>query len=120
MIGVLVTEANAPERLGAIIVLEEAVEKLSKLKVIWVDQGYSGNNFVRVVKQVCGEHVEVEVIERTSKTFERLPKRWIVERTFGWFNRFRRLSKDYELYPEVSEAMIYGSLIRLMVKRLTA
>ena len=62
----------------------------------------------------------MEVIERMSKTFERLPKRWIVERTFGWLNRFRRLSKDYELYTEISEAMIYGSLIRLMVKRLAA
>lgn len=116
----LVTEANASERLGAIIVLDEAVQKLAKLKVIWVDQGYSGENFARVVKQVCGDQVEVEVIKRTSKTFERLPRRWIVERTFGWFNRFRRLSKDYELYPEVSEAMIYGSLIRLLVKRLMA
>lgn len=120
VIGVLVSEANASERLGAIVVLHETVEKLTKLKVIWVDQGYSGGNFARVVKQVCGEQVEVEVIERTSKTFERLPKRWIVERTFGWLNRFRRLSKDYELYTEVSEAMIYGSLIRLLVKRLSA
>ncbi|MDE5068816.1 MAG: IS5/IS1182 family transposase, partial [Trichodesmium sp. St4_bin8_1] len=41
-----------------------------------------------------------------------------VERTFGWLNRFRRLSKDYEVYSNVSEAMIYGSLIQLMVKRL--
>ncbi|MDE5103813.1 MAG: transposase, partial [Trichodesmium sp. St19_bin2] len=47
-----------------------------------------------------------------------LPKRWIVERTFGWLNRFRRLSKDYEVYSDVIEAMIYGSLIQLMVKRL--
>jgi len=116
----LVSEANASERLGALVVLHEAAEKLSRLKVIWVDQGYSGENFARVVKQVCGDPVEVEVIERTSKTFERLPKRWIVERTFGWLNRFRRLSKDYELHTEISEAMIYSSLIRLMVKRLTA
>ena len=72
------------------------------------------------MKQVCGEKVSVEVIEQTSCTFEPLPKRWIVERTFGWLNRFRRLSKDYEMYSEVIEAMIYGSLIRLMVKRLAA
>jgi putative transposase len=115
-----VTEANASERLGAVVVLDEAKEKLSKLKVIWVDQGYSGKNFACAVKQVLGEQVRVEVIERISKTFERLPKRWIVERTFGWLNQFRRLSKDYELYTEVSEAMIYGSLIRLMVKRLAS
>lgn len=120
LIGVLVTEGNASERLGAIVVLDEAKEKLSKLQVIWVDMGYSGKNFANAVAQVCGEQVRVEVIERTSKTFERLPQRWIVERTFGWLNRFRRLSKDYELYSEVSEAMIYGSLIRLMVRRLAA
>lgn len=118
LIGVLVTEANASERLGAIVVLDESMEKLSKLQVVWVDQGYSGSNFARAVKQVCGEQVRVEVIERISKTFERLPKRWIVERTFGWLNRFRRLSKDYEVYSEISEAMIYCSLARLMLKRL--
>jgi putative transposase len=119
LIGVVVTEANAPpERLGAVIVLDEAKEKLSQLEVVWVDQGYSGKNFANAVQQVCGERVRVEVIERTSQTFEQLPKRWIVERTFGWLNRFRRLSKDYEVYSEVSEAMIYGSLLRLMVRRL--
>jgi len=120
LIGVLVSEANASERLGAIVVLDEAKEKLSKLEVIWVDQGYSGKNFAHAVKQVCGQEVRVEVIERISQTFEQLPKRWIVERTFGWLNRFRRLSKDYEVHSEVSEAMIYGSLLRLMVKRLAA
>lgn len=120
LIGVLVTEANASERLGAIVGLDEAKEKLSKLEVIWVDQGYSGKNFARAVRQVCGEKVRVEVIERISQTFERLPKRWIVERTFGWLNRFRRLSKDYEVYSEMSEAMIHGALMRLMVKRLAS
>jgi putative transposase len=115
-----VTEANASERLGAVVLLHEAVEKLCKLEVVWVDQGYSGENFAQAVQQVCGEQVRVEVIKRTSKEFEILPKRWIVERTFGWLNRFRRLSKDYELYTQLSEAMIYGSLIRLMVRRLTA
>ncbi len=92
LIGVLVTEANASERLGAVVVLDEAVKELSKLEVVWVDSGYSGKNFAQAVKQVCGEQVRVEVIERISKKFERLPKRWIVERTFGWLNRFRRLS----------------------------
>nr|WP_250126832.1 transposase [Chroococcidiopsis sp. CCMEE 29] len=120
LIGVLVTEANASERLGAVVVLDEAKEKLSKLELIWVDSGYCGKNFANALKQVCGERVRVEVIERTAKMFERLPRRWIVERTFGWLNRFRRLSKDYEFYTQVSEAMIYGSLIRLMVKRLAS
>ena len=115
----LVTEANMSERLGAVVVFDESIEALSKLEVVWVDQGYSGKKFANAIKQVCGESVRVEVIERTSKGFEILPKRWIVERTFGWLNRFRRLSKDYELYTEMSEGMIYGSLIRLMTRRLT-
>lgn len=114
----LVSEANASERLGAVVVLHLDREKLSQLKVIWVDQGYSGKNFENAVRQVCGESVRVEVIKRSSKTFEQLPKRWIVERTFGWLNRFRRLSKDYEVYCEVSEAMIHGALMRLMIRRL--
>jgi putative transposase len=118
MIGVVVSEANASERLGAAVVLHEAGDELARTEVVWVDQGYRGDNFARVVQQICG--ARVEVIERIAKTFEVLPKRWVVERTFGWLNRYRRLSKDYELYPETSEAMIYGSLIRLMTRRLAA
>ncbi len=120
LIGVLVTEANGSERLGAIVVFHESKEKLTQLEIVWVDQGYSGDNFSQAVKQICGEEVRVEVIKRQSKEFEVLPKRWIVERTFGWFNRFRRLSKDYELSTEFSTAMIYGSLIRLMTRRLAS
>jgi putative transposase len=101
-----VSEANASERLGAIVVLDEVKEKFAKLEGVWVDQGYSGEKFAHSVRLVCGEQVRVEVIERIASTFEPLPKRWIVERTFGWINRFRRLSKDYELYAELSEAMI--------------
>ncbi|MGK7912397.1 MAG: transposase [Synechococcus sp.] len=59
-------------------------------------------------------------MERQSKGFEVLPKRWIVERTFDWLNRFRRLSKDFELYAEMSEAIIFASLIRLMTRKMTA
>lgn len=118
VIGVLVSEANLPERLGAVAVLDEVREELSQTEVIWVDAGYSGENFARVVQQICG--AQVEVIERIAKTFEILPKRWLVERAFGWLNRYRRLSKDYELHSENSEAMIYGSLIRVMTRRLAA
>lgn len=120
LIGVLVTEANTSERLGAVVVLSEAQDKLRLLKVIWVDQGYSGPKFAQAVRKVCGEQVCIEVIERPTEAFVPLAKRWIVERTFGWLNRFRRLSKDYELYSEVSEAMIHSSLIRLMTTRLAS
>lgn len=95
--------------------MKQAISFL-KRALVWVDSGYSGENFARVVQQFCG--ATVEVIQRIAQTFEILPKRWIVERTFGWLNRYRRLSKDYELHSESSEAMIYGSLIRLMLRRL--
>lgn len=93
----------------------EHQEELSDTKVIWADSGYSGQNFARVIRQICG--ASVEIIKRVTTAFEILPKRWVVERTFGWLNRYRRLSKDYETHVENSEAMIYGSLIRLMIRR---
>ncbi len=117
MIGLLIIEANASKRLGAVVVLHEAVEKLSRLEVMWVDQGYSGPNFQRMVQSICGKHVRVDAIKHSSQEFEVLPRRW---RSFGWMNRYRRLSKDYELTTESSEVMIYGTFIRLMVRRLVA
>ncbi|MGK7949393.1 MAG: transposase, partial [Xenococcaceae cyanobacterium] len=56
---------------------------------------------------------------QNTKGFEVLPKRWVVERTFGWFGRYRRLSKDYEYLPNTSETMLYIAMINLMLRRLT-
>ncbi|WP_204368397.1 transposase [Neosynechococcus sphagnicola] len=86
------------------------------LSVVWVDQGFIGANFARVVNQLTG--AEVEVIGRHSAEFEILPKRWMVERTFAWWNSCRRLSQDYEVLPEMSQAMFYGVMTRLMLRRL--
>ncbi len=116
VLAVVVTEANFPERLGGAAVVMEAAEVAVDLVVIWVDQGFSGENFQRVIQQLC--NAKVDVICRTQPGFQVLPKRWIVERTFAWWNQYRRLSKDYELLPEVSESMIYTVMIRLMLKRL--
>lgn len=114
---VVVLEASCPERVGgAAVVLEAAEDATESLQVIWVDQGFSGANFARVMQQLT--EAEVEVICRQSEEFEVLPKRWIVERTFAWWNYYRRLSKDYEVLVEMSEAMIYGAMIHLMLRRL--
>ncbi|MBD2653450.1 IS5 family transposase [Synechocystis sp. FACHB-383] len=120
ILGLLVTEANASERLGAVVIFDELRQHLSSLEVIYLDQGYCGENFARAIRQVCGESVRLEVVKRSSKEFEVLAKRWVVERTFGCLNYYRRLSKDYELYTEISEAMIYGALIRIMLSRITS
>jgi putative transposase len=116
LLAVVVTEANFPERLGGAAVVMEAAQATNNLVVIWVDQGFNGQNFQRVIQQLCD--ATVDVISRTEPGFHVLPKRWIVERTFGWWNQYRRLSKDYELLPEMSESMIYAVMIRLMLKRL--
>jgi putative transposase len=62
----------------------------------------------------------LEIVKRsdTTKGFIVLPHRWIIERTFGWFNRYRRLSKHYEVLPTSGEAMVYIAMITLMTKRL--
>jgi putative transposase len=86
------------------------------LSLLW----YAGQKFADAAKLVCGETVRMEVISRIGKAFETLPKRWIVERTLGWLNRFRRLSKDYALYSETSEGIIYSCLMHLMARRLAA
>ena len=88
------------------------------LELIWADSGYSGENFGVAVMVVCG--AKVEVVKRTKDEFEVLPRRWVVERTFGWLGRYRRLSKDYELLSEVSESMVYAAMVRLMLRRLAA
>ena len=66
--------------------------------------------------------LRLEIVSRPEgvKGFVLLPKRWVVERTFGWLNRFRRLSKDYEYLTATSEAMIYVAMIHLMVRRIAA
>lgn len=117
VLAVVVTEANLGERLGGAAVVMEIEALAQNLKVIWVDAGYQGKNFERVIRQLCD--AQVEVIRRSDKGFKVLPKRWIVEPPFGWLNHYRRLSKDYELLPEVSETMIYVAMIRLMLRRLT-
>lgn len=89
----------------------------SRLELIWADGGYSGQ-LVDWVKRMCGW--TLEIVKRSDERggFEVLPRRWVVERTFGWLNRWRRLSKDYEQLPQTSEAMIYATMSFVMTRRL--
>lgn len=120
LLKVVVSEANAPERVLAAYalmeLLEERPELLEKVEVMWVDSGYDGDKFALSVWLMIQAHVEV--MRRTEQEFQVLPKRWVVERTFGWLNQYRRLSKDYERLPEMSEAAIYAVMTRIMLRRL--
>jgi len=114
---VVVHAANIQDRDGAKLVLAKLKGRFSRLKLIWADGGYAGQLIDWTRK--LGRWV-LEIVKRSDDVagFVVLPKRWIVERTFGWFKRYRRLSKDYEMLPESSEAVIYLSMTHLMVRRL--
>jgi len=117
----VVHEASIQERAGAKLLLQRAVLKgFDRLALIWADGGYSGQPMSDWVWQLAGW--VFEVIERTEETvgFVVLPRRWVVERTFAWLGRYRRLSKDYEQLPETSEAMIYAAMVRIMLRRLAS
>jgi len=116
----MVSEANVTERDGAAWLLLAIVGVFSRLQLIWADAGYRGVDYVAWVKRFIG--VRLEVIERDPavKGFQKLPRRWVVERTFAWFGNARRLSKDYEYHLQSSEAMIYATMIRIMVRRLAS
>ena len=108
--------AHIPDREGAEEVLLRMVGRFTRLKLIWADSGYAGE-LVDWARQSLKRVIEI-VRKRVQGAFEVLPKRWIVERTFAWLGRYRRLSKDYETLPVSSEAMIYIAMINLMLHRL--
>lgn len=73
---------------------------------------------MRWVMDFCHWIVQVVLRPKESKKFVLLPKRWVVEQTFGWLTWCRRLNKDYELLPETAETFVYIAMIRVMVRRL--
>ena len=115
----MVHPADIQDRDGAKLVLEKMTDQFPRLEKIWADGAYAGK-LVDWAKEF-GQWV-VEIVKRSADAvgFEVLPHRWIVERTFAWLGRFRRLSKDYEVLVGTSEAMIHIAMIRLMARRLAA
>jgi transposase len=121
LIVVVITAASVSEQAGAkkvLAKLDSMRERMGRLIRIWVDAGYRGKDFSHWVIDVYRWLWSVVMRHEEQKGFVVLPKRWLVERTFGWFNWCRRLSKDYEILPETTEAFIYIAMIRLMLKQL--
>lgn len=118
----IVRSASIQDRDGARLVLQKLAHQFTRIALIWADGGYAGQ-LVNWVQQIRAyRRVRLEIVKRSDqqKGFVVLPKRWIVERTFGWLSRFRRLSKDYERLPETSETLIYIAMTRLMLSRLAS
>jgi putative transposase len=114
---VVVTTASVSENASARQVLSRLGGAGKKLHRIWVDGGYRGTLIDWTWERF---HLVLERVLRPegSKGFVVLARRWVVERTFAWFIRCRRLTVDYEGLPESSEAWIYIAMIRLMMRRL--
>jgi putative transposase len=137
VISVKVLAADSTDREGGKELLTPLVGMLPRLQVIWADSGYAGNPFRQWVKEHLGvrleivkhawtgvrgvwvpEGVQVDWDKIIPKGFHVLPKRWVVERTFGWITRYRRLSRDFEGTYSSGEAFIYLAMTRRMVSRL--
>jgi putative transposase len=113
----VVHPADVQDRDGAKLVLEKVKDKLPRLALIWADGGYA-EQLIAWVKTTCNWVLEIVKRSDDMKGFVVLPRRWVVERTFAWLGKYRRLSKDYEALPETSEAMIYAAMTHLMLRRL--
>ena len=116
---IMITTANRTDRSGAIDMVDyycDVTNHLSQIKKLLVDGGYTGENFANAIKNLSG--AEVEVVKRNElHTFAVLPKRWIVERSFPWLDKYRRLWKNCERKLQNSFQMISLAFIRLLLRR---
>ncbi|MEU5647700.1 IS5 family transposase, partial [Streptomyces milbemycinicus] len=117
ILAVVVTPASTGDRAAAQDLLAQATRRHHRLRRVWADSGYTG-----MLVGWCARalNLMLTVIRRSDghKGFAVLPKRWIVERTFAWLTRSRRLARDYERLPASSEAMILWSMTMVMTRRL--
>ncbi|MBF0232948.1 MAG: IS5 family transposase [Desulfamplus sp.] len=116
---VSVTGAGIQERSEAKKMLESIKDIMPRFKLIWADSGYTGP-LIKWVKNTCGWVLEIIKPTKKEPGFHVRPWCWIVERTFGWLNKNRRLSKDYECLTETSEALIQIAMIHIMARRLAS
>ena len=118
LIAVQVQPASVQDPTGAPPVLAEAVAKAPALRLLWGDGRYGGPT-VGAAAAALGLRVEVVAKPSHQKGFAVLPHRWVVERTFGWLGKYRRLAgRDFETNPRTSEAWIRVCMSNLMVRRL--
>jgi len=116
LLKVVVHPANVQDRDGAWEVFEAMAGHFPQLKLVWADQGYTGD-----LEDLCefAYGWQLEVVKRDPrKRFTLLPRRWVVERTFAWLSTFRRLTRDFEQLTAVSEAWTYIAMARLLLRRL--
>ena len=136
LLKVVVHAANIQDREGVAFLLEPVKGHFPRMEKVWVDNGYTGTGRTWIKEQMGwevevvshprrprgmwvfpGQEIDWSLFER-PKGFRHLPRRWVVERTLAWIGRYRRMSKDYEYLTSSSEAMVYLTMLRLMLTRL--
>ena len=117
LLAILVHPANVSDRNGAYATLARLVGRFPRLQQVWADAGYSGQ-VPELVETMWGWRVEIVKRAKGVTGFAAPPRRWVIERTFGWFGRYRGLAKDYEQLPESSETMVRIAMLQVMLKRL--
>ncbi|WP_184717996.1 IS5 family transposase [Streptosporangium saharense] len=117
LLAVLVTAASVPDSVAGTALIDRIAATHPTIRKTWVDGGYRQ----RLVEHAVALGIDMQIVRRNPSTrgFTVLPRRWVVERTLGWFMLHRRLARDYEALPASSEAMIHITMIDLMSRRLT-
>lgn len=117
ILAIVVHAGNVQDRDGARLILAKMIGLFPRLLLIWADGGYAGK-LIEWTRTICNWTLQIVKRSDDVKGFVVLPRRWIVERTFAWLGRYRRLSKDYETRTDSSETVIRLAMINLMIHRL--
>lgn len=116
LLAVVVTAVSVQDSRGGPPILEHVAHEQPTVSVAWVDGGYNNT----VVRHGARHGIRVETVTRsTAKGFHVLPRRWVIERTFGWLMQHRRLVRDYETLPQRSRTMVHWAMVNKMSRTLT-
>jgi transposase len=117
LLALVVTAASVSDKADAKLLIIRLYDAITTVKLMWADSGYTGAPFARWAKTIAA--ITVEVVQRTSPhAFQIVRRRWVVERTFGWLMRYRRLARDYERTIRHHEAMVYWATVFIMTRTL--
>ena len=115
---VAVTTAQVTDRKGALQALKRCKCSLTQVHRLLADAGYVGDPFAQGVRDILGKHVSVQIAKRSElHTFKVMPKRWIVERSFAWLDKNRRLSKNCERLLNTSLQLVHLAFLALLLRR---
>jgi transposase len=117
LLALVVTAASVSDKAGLKLLVIRLFNAVGTVQIMWADSGYDGNPIAAFVKTAAA--ITLEVVQRTSPhSFQVVRRRWVVERTFGWLMRWRRLARDYERRTEHHEAMVWWATVFIMTRRL--